>query len=185
MNSTALAQATEASLSNDRPDQYLIFTVARESFAIGILHIKEIIEYGQLTQVPMMPRTIRGVINLRGTVVPVIDLCACLYDEPAGIGRRSCIVIVEVEGDGKRQDMGLVVDSVTEVLDLPASRIEPTPAFGARIQTDFIEGMGKVNNRFVIVLNVDRILSEQELAHGRMSNMVLPGAEIAVEACAA
>ena len=133
-------------------------------FAISILGIKEIIEYGNLTTVPMMPDFIRGVINLRGAVVPVVDMSARFGRTASEVTRRSCIVIIEVETDEEKQDVGVVVDSVSEVLEIPAAEIEPAPSFGARIRADFISGMGKVNGKFVIILNADRVLSVDEMA---------------------
>lgn len=143
--------------------QYLTFMLDKEMFAIGILVIKEIIEFHTLTTVPMLPDSIRGVINLRGAVVPVIDLSARFGRSPAQIGKRTCIIIVEVESEGGRQDMGVIVDAVNQVLDIPASEIEPPPAFGAKIRTDFIQGMGKVGGKFVILLDVSRVLSIDEI----------------------
>lgn len=150
------------------PSQYLIFGLADESFAIAILHIKEIMEYGSLTEVPMMPEAVRGVINLRGAVVPVIDLAARFGKPATAVGRRTCIVIVEMEQDGERHDVGLIVDAVNEVIEIPAVEIEPPPSFGAKIHTDFIAGMGKVNGHFVIILDVGEVLSLEEIAavHG-------------------
>ena len=145
------------------PTQYLTFMLAREPFAIGILRIKEIIEYQGVTQVPMVPACVRGVINLRGAVVPVMDLLARFGRAASEITKRTCIVIVEVEtGDG-RQVMGLMVDAVNEVLDIAPADIEPPPAFGARIRTDFLQGVGKVRGKFVILLNVDHVLSLDDL----------------------
>lgn len=146
------------------PQQYLVFSLCGETFAIGIRSIKEIIEYGHLTEVPMMPDLVRGVINLRGAVVPVIDLTARFGRGRTEVGRRTCIVIVELEQDGECQDVGVIVDSVNEVIDIPGAEIEPPPAFGATIRTDFIAGMGKVAGRFVIILDIERILSLAELA---------------------
>ena len=148
----------------EEQQQYLTFFLGGEMFAIGILNIKEIIEYGSLTTVPMMPDCIRGVINLRGAVVPVIDLSARLGHTQSPITRRSCIVIVEVEAESEKHDVGVIVDSVSEVLDIPATEIELAPNFGAKIRVDFIAGMGKVNNKFVIILAVDRVLSIDEMA---------------------
>lgn len=146
-----------------RQSQYLTFQLGNETFAMGILHIKEIIEYGNLTSVPMMPAFIRGVINLRGAVVPVVDLAARFGRAVHEVTRRTCIVIIEVEANNERQDVGLVVDSVNEVIDIPPAEIEPPPAFGANLRTDFIGGMGKINGKFVIMLNVDRVLSFEDL----------------------
>lgn len=147
----------------DESAQYLTFQVGGESFAIAILGIKEIIEYAGLTEVPLMPDCIRGVINVRGSVVPVLDLSARFGRKVAAITRRTCIVIVEVESAGERHDMGIIVDAVNAVLDIPLSQIEPPPAFGAKIRTDFIAGMGKVDGRFVILLNIDQVLSTDEI----------------------
>lgn len=144
--------------------QYLTFLLGGEMFAIGILNIKEIIEYGQPTEVPMMPGYVRGVINLRGRVVPVIDLLPRFGREASPVSKRTCIVIIDVEHEGERQDIGVVVDSVSEVLQIAGTEVEPPPAFGARIRADFIAGMGKVNGKFVIILNVDKVLSVEELA---------------------
>lgn len=155
------------SVAVEESRQYLTFTLGGEVFAVGILNVKEIIEYGSLTEIPMMPPFIRGVINLRGSVVPVIDLTARFGGTPAEIGRRTCIVIVEmtqtVEGNDIRQDIGVIVDCVNEVLEIPAQEIEPPPAFGAKIRADFIQGMGKVAGKFVIILNVERVLSVDEM----------------------
>ncbi|WP_199688251.1 chemotaxis protein CheW [Noviherbaspirillum sedimenti] len=143
--------------------QYLTFMLGGEVFAIGILAIKEIIEYRGLTEVPMMPDCIRGVINLRGAVVPVMDLSARFGKHASEIGKRTCIVIVEVDTGEERQDIGVIVDAVNAVLEIAASEIEPPPAFGARIRTDFIQGMGKVDGKFVILLNVNHVLSVDEV----------------------
>lgn len=144
--------------------QYLTFSLGTEMFAVGTLSVKEIIEYGQLTTVPMMPDFIRGVINLRGAVVPVIDLGARFGRTATQVTRRTCIVIVEVPNEDGCQDIGVVVDSVSEVLEIPAGDIEPPPAFGAKIRSDFIAGMGKVKGRFAILLDVGKVLSVDEIA---------------------
>jgi purine-binding chemotaxis protein CheW len=149
-------------ISQDQ-QQYLTFMLGGEVFAIGILAIKEIIEYGNLTEVPMMPDYIRGVINLRGSVVPVVDLSARFGRKNTELTRRTCIVIIEVASDQEKQVIGVVVDAVNEVLEIQADQIEPPPAFGAKIRTDFIRGMGKVEGKFVIILNVDNVLSIDDL----------------------
>ncbi|MEN6540240.1 MAG: chemotaxis protein CheW [Mizugakiibacter sp.] len=157
------ATAAEAQAA-DEQSQYLTFMLGGEQFAIGILGIKEIIEYAGLTEVPMMPECIRGVINMRGAVVPVLDLSARFGRKVTAITKRTCIIIVEIESDGERHDMGVIVDAVNAVLEIPLSEIEPAPAFGAKIRTDFIAGMGKVNGKFVILLNVDQVLSPDEIS---------------------
>ncbi len=146
------------------PRQYLTFTLGGEMFAVETLSVKEIIEYGQITAVPMMPPSIRGVINLRGAVVPVIDLKARFGAPATEVTRRTCIVIIELGAEDEHQVIGIVVDTVSEVLEIPASEIEPPPAFGARIRADFISGMGKIAGHFVILLDMGRVLSVDELA---------------------
>ena len=149
---------------DEAPSQYLTFALGGEMFAVGILNVKEIIEYGNLTEIPMMPTFIRGVINLRGSVVPVIDLSARFGGKTTEVSRRTCIVIVEVSDGEMRHDIGIMVDAVSEVLDIPAGEIEPPPSFGAKIRADFIFGMGKVGGKFVIILNIDKVLSVEEIA---------------------
>jgi purine-binding chemotaxis protein CheW len=156
-----------ADASGDQ-NQYLTFQIGREMFAVGILHIREIIEYGSLTTVPMMPDFVRGVINLRGSVVPVIDLSARFGRGESDINRRSCIVILEVEGkaagEETLQEIGVIVDAVSEVLEIQPADIEPAPSFGARVRADFIAGMGKVQGQFVILLDVQQALNTREMA---------------------
>ena len=155
--------------------QYLTFMLGGEMFSLSILCIKEIIWYANLTEVPMMPACIRGVINLRGAVVPVMDLSSRFGKPSTPVGKSTCIVIIEVatQVEGERQNMGVVVDSVQAVLEIPASEIEPAPSFGAKIRPDFIEGIGKVNGKFVILLNVDRVLSSEEI--GQMGQAAASG----------
>jgi purine-binding chemotaxis protein CheW len=148
----------------DAPVQYVTFMLGGELFAIGILHVKEIIEYGELTEVPTMPEAIRGVINLRGSVVPVVDLSARFGRRRTEISRRTCIVIVEVESDERKYDLGVVVDAVSEVLEMAPGDIEPAPRFGTGVRADFIAGIGKVNGRFAIILSVNDVLSLDDLA---------------------
>lgn len=157
--------ATKGQTTRDKEEsQYLTFLLGGEMFAIEILTIKEIIEFGNLTTVPMMPDFVRGVINVRGAVLPVIDLSSRFSRKPSEVTRRSCIVIIETTAQGEdKQDVGVLVDSVSAVMEIPAAEIEPPPAFGARVRVDFISGMAKVNGKFVIVLNVDKVLSVDEM----------------------
>lgn len=151
----------------DKSRQYLIFTLNGEALAIDILCIREIIDYGQPTELPLMPEAIRGVINLRGAVVPVIDLSARFGRGRTAVGRRTCIVILEVAGlpgEDEPHTLGVVVDAVNEVLEIPPADIEPPPDFGARLRTDFIAGMGRVGSRFVILLDLERVLCLDELS---------------------
>ena len=160
---TAVAVAAPAAPVEQK--QYLTFMLGGEMFSIGILCIREIIWYSNLTEVPMMPACIRGVINLRGSVVPVMDLSNRFGKPPTPVTKSTCIIIVEVEtqNEGERLSMGVVVDSVQAVLEIAASDIESAPSFGAKIRSDFIEGIGKVNGKFVILLNVNNVLSMQEI----------------------
>ena len=145
--------------------QYLTFLAAGDTYAMHIEAIKEILEFGDLTSVPLMPPFIRGVINLRGAVVPVIDLAARLGFAPGDTQRRTCIVIVEMPHDGEVYDLGVVVAGVSEVIDLPAQDLEPPPAFGAQIRLDFIEAMVRIQGQFVIVLNLQQVLSIDEVSN--------------------
>ncbi|MFZ2407671.1 MAG: chemotaxis protein CheW [Methylobacter sp.] len=166
----AIAQAAQmqpapvGNLVQEEQQQYLTFMLRGETYAIGILCIKEIIQYGQLTAVPRMPDFIRGVINLRGAVVPVIDLSARFGKPSAPVGRRDCIIIIEVALGGETQSVGVVVDAVNAVLEISANEIEPTPTFGTNIRADFIAGMGKINGKFVIILNIQHVLSMDDMA---------------------
>ena len=163
---TASKNAVAASVAEIA--QYLTFQLSGEMYAVGILNVKEIIEYGQLTEIPMMPAFIRGVINLRGSVVPVIDLSARFGGQQTEASRRTCIVIIEIgsseEGDNTRHDIGIVVDAVSEVLEVSSADIEPAPSFGAKIRADFIDGMGKIAGKFVIILDIQKVLSVEEIA---------------------
>lgn len=165
-SSAGLVKA-KADVPAAEPKQYLTFVLGGEMFSISILCIKEIIWYTDLTEVPMMPACIRGVINLRGAVVPVMDLSA-RFGKPANpVTKSTCIVIVEIDSqqhEGQRQNMGVVVDSVQAVLEIPASEIEPPPTFGTKIRSDFIEGIGKINGKFVVLLNVNQVLSTEEIS---------------------
>lgn len=164
VQSAATHERGQTPLIGVETQQYLTFNLGGEMYAVGILNVKEIIEYGSLTEIPMMPVFIRGVINLRGAVVPVVDLAARFGGRPAAIQRRTCIVIVEIPQDESTQDIGIIVDAVSEVIEIPAADIEPPPAFGARIRADFIAGMGKIDHKFVIILDIRNVLSVDEMA---------------------
>ena len=144
--------------------QYLTFVLGNESFGIAISSVKEIIEHRLPTEVPMMPAFVRGVINLRGRVVPVIDLQVRFGRAASQASRRSCIVIVEIGERGQSQDVGVLVDSVSAVLEIGEADIEPPPSFGTRLRKDFVTGMGRLGDGFVIVLDIDRVLCLSELA---------------------
>jgi len=145
--------------------KYLTFKVAGEMFGTGIEHVKEIIEHGRFTRVPLSQSIIRGVINLRGHVVPVVDLAKRLGYESQAINNRSCIIIVDMEDEGEKIDLSFVVDAVDEVIDLNSADIEVAPGFGIDIRQDFIEGMGRLQNGdFVKLLDLKTVLSTNELA---------------------
>jgi purine-binding chemotaxis protein CheW len=145
------------------PAQFLTFLLGSDMFAIGILAIKEIIEYEGVTAVPQMPACIGGVINLRGTAVPVMDLARRLGRTPSPVGKRTCIIVVEVATAGGPFVIGILVDAVNAVLDIGAADIEPAPAFGAQVRAELLQGIGKVQGRFVLLLNVQHVVSASEI----------------------
>ena len=164
MNAVAQISRTQPVVGQQDQQQYLTFMLGGEVYAMGILAIKEIIEYGNLTEIPRMPEFIRGVINLRGAVVPVVDLGARFGKRTTNITRRTCIVIIEVAQGEESHDIGVMVDAVNEVLEISAVEIEPAPSFGADIRADFIDGMGKIDDKFVVILDVNQVLSVDEMA---------------------
>jgi purine-binding chemotaxis protein CheW len=145
-------------------DQYLTFTLAEETFAIEIVKVREVIDYVHVTRVPRMPSFLRGVINLRGSVVPVIDLRLILGMPAAEKTVDTCVIIAEVQMDDETLHLGMLADSVQEVIDVDPSQIDPPPKLGSMLNTDFIRGMGKREDGFFIILNIDRVLSGDEMA---------------------
>jgi purine-binding chemotaxis protein CheW len=162
MAQAAAAVSIEGDRAGDAP-QYLAFSLGAETFAVRILVIKEIIEHRPLTRVPMMPPWISGVINLRGAAVPVIELSARLGRIPAEVTKRTCIVIVDVTVGDRQQNVGLVVDTVKAVLEIPPGEVEPVPQFGTRIDADLMGGVGKVDGKFIILLDVDHLVAAEDL----------------------
>jgi purine-binding chemotaxis protein CheW len=152
-------------MENDAPAnqrQYLTFFLADEQYAVGVLSVKEIIEYGIVTKVPTTPPYIRGVINLRGSVVPVVDL-AVKFGLPAlPVSRRTCIVIMETTLLGERVVMGVVADAVSQVIQFAPQDIEPAPAFGTSVRLEYLEGMAKLGTKFVLVLNMDHVFAADD-----------------------
>ncbi|MDH4191336.1 MAG: chemotaxis protein CheW [Betaproteobacteria bacterium] len=177
----AVQGAQEEALAQGQ--QYLTFTVAAEVFAIPISTIKEIIEYRKPTDVPMMPPYMRGIINLRGRVVPVIDLSVRFGRDASEVSRRTCFVILEVEQQDERHDIGVVVDAVSAVIDIADADIEPAPGFGANLRADFISGMGKMGEKFAIILDIAKVLSIDELAllTGGAEMQALPAAQASAQ----
>lgn len=165
MSASAVTSGTfEPALQVDEPLQYLTFLAAQEMYAVNTLSVREIIEYNQVTTVPMMPSFLRGVINLRGSVVPVVDLKARFGKGVTVLGNRTCIVILEAAKEGESQVLGVVVDSVSEVIEILDIDIKPAPAFGNHIRTDFIRGMTKVRGEFVTLLQIEHVLCVDEMA---------------------
>jgi purine-binding chemotaxis protein CheW len=161
---TAQTASRGTTAETDTPAQYLTFTLGEEVFAMDIRTVREIIQYGPMTTVPLMPGFVRGVINLRGAVVPVIDLQARFGRPAAHVGKKTCIVIFDAQRDDERVELGLLVDAVSEVIEIAAAQIEPPPNFGTAVRRDFIRGMGKVANRFVIILEPDKAFDVNEMA---------------------
>ena len=144
-------------------NQYLTFFIRGEEYAAGILRVKEIIEFERVTRVPAMPEHVRGVINLRGAVLPVIDLAAKFGHGPSEPARTTCIVVAETKLGAEMLTVGVMADAVSEVVDIADDAIEPPPSFGTGVRADFLTGMGKLDNRLLLVLDVDRVLSPVEI----------------------
>jgi purine-binding chemotaxis protein CheW len=144
--------------------KYLTFTLAEESYGIGILKVKEIIGMMPITAVPRTPGFVKGVINLRGKVIPIIDLRLKFGMEAMDYTERTCIIVVEIEAGEQTVLIGIVVDSVSEVLNITAEQIENTPEFGTKLDTDYILGMAKTDDGVKILLNIDKVLSQVEIA---------------------
>jgi len=145
-------------------NQYLTFNLSDEVFALDITKVREVLEYTNVTKVPRTPEFMRGVINLRGSVVPVVDLRRKFGMNAAEKTVNTCIIIVEVSYDGESTILGAIADAVKEVFEIDASQIEPAPKIGTRLNNDFIKGMGRHNDEFIIILDIDRIFSVEELS---------------------
>ncbi len=143
--------------------QYLTYKLADEVFAFDISKVREVLDFTMITRVPKMPDFFRGVINLRGSVVPVVDLRLKFGMPKTDKTVDTCVIITEVNVDGEHTTLGALADSVQEVLDLDPEDIEPAPKIGTGLNTEFIKGMGKRNERFIIILDIDRIFSADEL----------------------
>ena len=143
--------------------QYLTFMIGAEEYAVSLLKVKEIIEYDTITEVPKTPEWVRGVINLRGSVVPVIDLAVKFRQSPSVEGKLTCIVITEVECEGEATVMGVMADSVRQVIDLKPQEIEEPPSFGTRVKVDYLLGMARAGKKFCLILDTEKVLSTDEL----------------------
>ena len=159
--------------------QYLTFVLAEEEYAIAVLGVKEIIRHDSLTHVPGTPAWVRGVVNLRGSAVPVIDLAVKfgLPDRP--VTSRTCIVVVEATLNGDEAVMGLMADSVSQVLDIGSNEIQRAPSFGTRVRVDYLKGMARIGTKFVLMLDVDRVLSADELIAALSADVPAPTLETA------
>jgi len=152
-----MVQTTEANAP-----QFLSFTIAGTDYGLPILAVKEILQHEETTSVPGTPASVRGVINVRGQVVPVLDLAVKFGRGETVVSKRTCILVVEAKVGGEPLIVGVLADAVNEVLDLPASEIEAAPSFGANVRIDYLTGMGKVGRSFVLLLDADRVLSASE-----------------------
>lgn len=157
-------------------NQYLTFYVAGEEYAVTILKVTEIIECVTLTHVPGTPPWIRGVLNLRGAVVPVVDLAVKFGLAPAELTRRTCVIMIELAHEGERLVLGVMADSVHQVVELGPEQIQPPPSFGPKVRVDCIQGMGVSGDAFVVLLDIDRVLSSSEIV---AASLVDEPAEIA------
>jgi len=156
--------ATTRAADDTAQRQYLMFSLDGETFAIAIGCVREILEYPGLTSIPLAPAFIRGVINLRGAVVPVIDLAVRFGRAATVVNRRTCVIIVEVHNDEQLQLLGVVVDGVTEVRDVDANEVEKQPGFGSGLRSDFVAGMLQRDDGFVVILDIATVLSNEELS---------------------
>lgn len=145
--------------------QFLTFRIGNEHYGLELSQTREIIEYSGITEVPLMPSFLRGVINLRGEVVPVIDLAVRLGRKAIEVQRRTCIIVVELSGNDQHHVLGLLADAVSEVIEMDDDNIEDAPSFGANIRAEFIQGIAKQGEEFVVLLDANNALSIRELAH--------------------
>lgn len=148
----------------DKAGKYLTFQLAKELYGLDILKVQEIIKMMTVTRVPRTPEFIRGVVNLRGKVIPVVDLRLKFGMEYMEDTEQTCIIVVQIQRDEQTITMGVIVDAVSEVIDIKAEQLEPTPSFGAAVNTSFILGMGKVGDKVLSLLDIDKVLSTEEIA---------------------
>ncbi len=147
--------------------QYLTFKLGTEVFGIDVAKVREVLDFTTITEIPRTPEFMSGVINLRGSVVPVVDLRLCFQMSKTERTRNTCIVVVEVLLDGEATVIGALADSVEEVIDMEPSEIQPAPRIGTQIRTDFIHGMGRRESQFIMILDIDRVFSAEELSSVR------------------
>jgi len=152
------------SVLSDKEGKYLTFALGKEEYGLEILKVREIIGFMEITAVPQTPACVKGVINLRGQVIPVIDLRAKFGMETTQTTEETCIIVVEISQTGRKFSTGIVVDHVQEVLDIAGDDIEPAPQFGTSVNTDFILGIGKVGDSVKILLDIDKVLIGDDIA---------------------
>ena len=153
-----------AEVKGSENHQYLTFKLDEEIFALGIDKVREVLDYTSVTKVPQTPDFMRGVINLRGSVVPVVDMRLKFAMAKTEKTVNTCIIIVEINLEGETAVLGALADSVQEVLDLEPQQIEPAPKIGTKLRTEFIRGMGKRDEQFIIILDIDKVFSGEELS---------------------
>ena len=160
--------------------QYLTFRVQQDMYAVPSRYVREILEYDQVTQVPMMPSLVRGVINLRGAIVPIIDLADRFGHGLSPLGARTCIVIVEILDEDETHLMGALVDAVSAVVEIEADALRQAPAFGSRVRSEFIEDMARLDERFITLLRMEQVLSVEQIAAmaGLRNESLSPAADV-------
>jgi purine-binding chemotaxis protein CheW len=144
--------------------QYLTFKLGDEIFGTDVAKVREVLDFTTITKIPRTPEFMSGVINLRGSVVPVVDLRLCFHMSKTERTKNTCIVVVEVMLEGEATVIGALTDSVVEVVDLEPAQIQPAPRIGTQIKTEFIKGMGRVDSQFIMILDIDRVFSADELS---------------------
>ncbi len=160
----AQAMETAAQSGLSKAGKYLTFALSNEEYGLEILKVREIIGYMQITAVPQTPGHVKGVINLRGQVIPVIDLRMKFGMTEAEVTEETCIIVVEINQNDRKFQTGIVVDRVKEVLDIEGENIEDSPQFGSNVDTNFILGMGKVNGAVKILLDIDKVLGNEQFS---------------------
>lgn len=163
---TDIAQTVDTSdlmASGDGSQQYLTFMLAGEEYGVDILRVQEIKGWDTVTPIPNTPEYIRGVINLRGTIVPIIDMRCRFRLDQLEYGPTTVVIVLKVNNDDKSRTMGVVVDGVSDVYNMPEEEIKPSPDFGSNVDTDFVKGLATVNEKMVIVLDIDHMLNSDEL----------------------
>ena len=181
MAETTLQTRSHNQVMSSKEGKYLTFALAHEEYGLEILKVREIIGYIDVTAVPQTPHYVKGVINLRGQVIPVVDLRAKFGMETTEVTDETCIIVVEITHGGRKFNTGIVVDRVQEVLDIPGGDIEEAPQFGVSVNTDFILGMGKVGDSVKILLDIDRVLTGGGLGNLAHDQLDGPAADQATD----